>query len=254
MAKKRKLQHDTEVRHKRRHQDTGSSKAQIRTKNAVNPLKERIRDIKRVLGHSDSMPADRQVELERELHTLEQELRTARSANQKRDMIGRYHMVRFFEKQKASRRLRQARKKLEAATSADDTAAARHEFHMAEVDLNYTTHFPLNLPYVSLYPSKKEKNEDGQQDDASIAVGPRGDVDMWRMVEECTANSTLDSLRDGHLTEDRGGAGLDPNDGPSNKSNQKRIQQKSKVTSGTKKDAVQNETVEDDDSDGGFFE
>lgn len=74
----------------------GRNRRALPRKNAVNPLKERIRDIKRLLGHAESMPADQRVELERELSVLQHDLEVALSENHKQTMIGRYHMVRFF--------------------------------------------------------------------------------------------------------------------------------------------------------------
>ena len=77
----------------------GGSRSRRLPKNAVNPIKERIRDIKRLLGHAGSMPADRRVELERELSVLQSDLEIALAENHTQKMIGRYHMVRFFGKE-----------------------------------------------------------------------------------------------------------------------------------------------------------
>jgi pullulanase/glycogen debranching enzyme len=76
--------------------------------------------------------------------------------------------------------------------------------HNAEVDVNYAIFYPLLKPYASLYPkSKKDKASDSDEaadDDAEDKAnrevdGPKGDLDMWKAVEEAMAEGTLDALR-----------------------------------------------------------
>ena len=62
---------------------------------SVNILKSKIRDLTRALQHSD-LPADIRVEKERALAGYEQDLETALEEKRKRELIGKYHMVRFF--------------------------------------------------------------------------------------------------------------------------------------------------------------
>ena len=77
-------------RHKRR------NKAPLDSNHpSVNPLKSKIRDLTRALQHSD-LPADIRVEKERALAGYEQDLEKALKEKRKRELIGKYHMVRFF--------------------------------------------------------------------------------------------------------------------------------------------------------------
>lgn len=62
---------------------------------SVNLLKSKIRDLTRALQHSD-LPADIRVEKERALAGYEQDLENALKEKRKRELIGKYHMVRFF--------------------------------------------------------------------------------------------------------------------------------------------------------------
>ena len=59
------------------------------------------------------MPADVRAEKERELASLKHDLDAATEKRERSEMVGRYHMVRFFERQKATRRLKAARKEVE---------------------------------------------------------------------------------------------------------------------------------------------
>lgn len=160
-----------------------------------------------------------------------------------------------LEKQKAGRRLKRAQKNVTAADTPEDTAAANQELHIAEVDLNYATYFPLDLPYVGLFPSKKDDDGKERADNELTEEGVRGDREMWRMVEECTANNTLEDLRSGLLTKDRGLAiqmgisGLDDDHSP------RRTDTGQEARGNVKSDVGNNHTtMEDGSSDGGFFE
>jgi hypothetical protein len=84
-----------------------------------------------------------------------------------------------------------------------ERAALRSKIHNADVDVNYTIYYPLLRPYVSLYP-KKESSEpaessadapSGQKKASESADGPKGDVDVWKAIEEAMEAGTLDRLR-----------------------------------------------------------
>ncbi|KAL9085234.1 MAG: hypothetical protein Q9165_007668 [Trypethelium subeluteriae] len=241
-------------------------------KYTVHTLKERIRDIKRVLSHVQDMPADRRVELERELNTKQFDLEIAQSDKHKQEMVGRYHMVRFFgtktlnflhqypqllthssEKQKASRFLKKARKLVDSVTTPRDIAIAGQEYHAAKIDLDYATYFPLDLPYVSLYPTNKDNDGKTVQGNELIKQSVRGDQEIRHMVEECTANNTLENLRSGILTKDRSLANMTLQKMPSNLGSN---DNPAGLQGNGKKQNVMDEimTADDADSDGGFFE
>jgi hypothetical protein len=72
---------------------------------STNALKSRIRDLKRLLAHIESVPkhkmsAGARQERERELEACEHELAekatASREAEYRNKMIGKYHQVRFF--------------------------------------------------------------------------------------------------------------------------------------------------------------
>lgn len=65
----------------------------------------------------------------------------------------------------------------------------------AEVDLNYTLYYPLLKTYVSLYP-KQQKESTKSGDAAASTEGPKGDVDMWKMVEKAMEEQSLEQLRE----------------------------------------------------------
>jgi hypothetical protein len=66
-------------------------------------IKKRARALERLLAKDDlKIPANKQNELERELAAHKQRIAAAQAKKHRSNMIGKYHMVRFFGKSMAS--------------------------------------------------------------------------------------------------------------------------------------------------------
>lgn len=164
----------------------------------------------------------------------------------------------------------------------------------AEINVNYTIYYPLTEKYISLYPHDKKKQQREQQEkkDSTDSGGGGGDVSdddndlnglllaphtdpsskppMWRVVEQCMKENTLDLLREGKLNIGVDGKPKNPtpddnstaaaehnaNGGKSGSSKQKttatmnRKDKKDKESDPSRR----NRDDDDDESDGGFFE
>ncbi|KAF7897249.1 hypothetical protein EAF00_005477 [Botryotinia globosa] len=155
---------------------------------SVNTIKKKIRDITRKLERAQDLPADVRLEDERALAAYQQELASAEAEKIRQKMIKKYHMVRFFERQKATRQLKKLRKRLLESESTEEVEQLKDEMHILEVDLNYTQYHPLSETYVSIYPPKGS-GEDAE-DKATKEKPP-----MWKEVEKCMEEGTLDRLR-----------------------------------------------------------
>ena len=220
----------------------------------VNPLKARIRSLNRLLQHKENLPADVRLNHERELASCTWELAQAETEQRKKDLIGKYHMVRFFERRKAERRL----KKLEKRVKEGETGDVEEQLHEAKVDLNYALYHPLDMVYSALWPTKAKKDKDGVEQE----VEKQGDPDMWLLVEKCMEEGKLDDLRNGKLLKSAPAAPTDDDaiaQRASTKSAQKSKKDKKekKTTKPAKKqdeDQVMQEQDEDEDSEEGFFE
>ena len=82
---------------------------------------------------------------------------------QKKDGIKKttkYKMVRFFERQKVVRKLKQARRKMNEASDDPDRDAAVRDFDNLRKELNYIVHYPMDQKYISLY-SRVETTDEG---------------------------------------------------------------------------------------------
>jgi hypothetical protein len=130
-------------------------------------IKKKMRDIQRLLSKKrDSLPADVILENERALETLKVELQNAEQSLKVKKMAKKYHMVRFFERKKALRKYKQAKKEhdelIADKSEKKEIKKARKRLNHAEIDLAYVVNFPKDHKYIALFP-----NEEGEkvQDD-----------------------------------------------------------------------------------------
>ncbi|KAG6809391.1 hypothetical protein H0H92_000446 [Tricholoma furcatifolium] len=116
----------------------------------VQKIKSALRQAKRLLA-KEKLAADVRVETERRIKALEADLEEAQTSKKERDMAVRYHKVKFFERQKVTRKLNQTKKRLE---SADASTKPHLEEALRElrIDLNYILHYPKAKKYISLFP------------------------------------------------------------------------------------------------------
>ncbi|EGV63828.1 18S rRNA maturation protein [Yamadazyma tenuis] len=124
-------------------------------------IKKKIRDIHRLLQRP-TLPADVRVNNERTLKALEVQLNNVVQKSNEKKNAKKYHMVRFFERKKATRLVKQARIALSAAEESNDRKAAKKArvfLKHKEIDLVYTVLFPKMEKYISLYPNSKNEDE-----------------------------------------------------------------------------------------------
>ncbi|KAL0931812.1 rRNA-processing protein efg1 [Colletotrichum truncatum] len=124
--------------------------------------KTRARTIRRLLQSGKELPATVRNDLEQELEALQERVGEHDFKKKRSHMIQKYHMVRFFERKKAERLLKQLRKKIAQSTDEEEKKRLEAEAHVAEVDVAYARFFPLMERYESLYPNK---DKDGNADD-----------------------------------------------------------------------------------------
>lgn len=189
---------------------TGQS---FKKSHTVNDLKSSIRSLTRLLSSETAdLPANVRVEKERALQSAKHELEETQKDKHKKDMIGRYHKVRFFDRQKATKRLKRFRKALKGAEEAgneqDMISELKRVVEEAQIEINYAIYYPLDQPYSALFPSKKKNSADDEGaadgEEPETAMGKeqarQGDETMWELVKKCTKNGSLESLRNGKLT------------------------------------------------------
>nr|POE88102.1 rrna-processing protein efg1 [Quercus suber] len=223
----------------------------------TNELKSQIRSLTRLLEHNEDLPATVRAEKERALRTAERELEQTVKAQERSDIISRWHKVRFFDRQKATKRLKRARKMLQAGAESEgdvtkgELADTVQEW---EIAINYAMYYPLDIAYVPLFPTRK--GEIGESDSAAVVPveGERqGDPVMWKQVEQCMGNGTLQALRDGTFLAPRDDGIRDTQQTSQAKGNTKAKAKAKPDKDGirSKKRAFKEES--EDDSEGDFF-
>ncbi|KAL2074387.1 hypothetical protein VTL71DRAFT_8165 [Oculimacula yallundae] len=161
---------------------------------SVNAIKKRIRDVSRRLERSENAPADKKLEDERALAAYQQELASAEAEKIRQKMIKKYHMVRFFERRKATRQLKKLRKRLLETKSTEEVETLKAEMHIVEVDLNYTQYHPLSEAYISLYANTNAADGEEEEED-SKEEGEKSKPPIWAEVEQAMEDGTLNRLR-----------------------------------------------------------
>lgn len=124
-------------------------------------LKKRIRDIERLLK-KDNLKADIRIGNERALKSLKIDLESTQLNLKAKNLAKKYHMVRFFEKKKAIRKYKQAKKLFDDVSSTEvkqDIKKARRVLKHCETDVFYVVLFPKTEKYISLYPNPKDEDE-----------------------------------------------------------------------------------------------
>ncbi|CAN8097062.1 unnamed protein product [Discula destructiva] len=152
---------------------------------SLNEIKKRARDIQRRFSKADNMPADIQRNLERELAHCKTQIEDLERKKRRSDMIGKYHHVRFYERQKAERLRKQLKKRLDKADDPEEKAPLEEEFHIADVDWHYAKYFPFMERYVGLYQTAKtaEKTEEAEGAPTAKRALHAERPPMWKKIE-----------------------------------------------------------------------
>src|SRR5215469_6698922 len=284
---------ETTHRQKRKRKRSGPypSKNARPKKYAVNPLKSRIRDLERQLSRVERLPADLRIAKERELVALQHELADTEREKNKSEMVKKYHMVRFFDRRKAERRLKMLEKQLREvdmddgqhrSKDAGEREAKRRKLDeqvlRARVDLSYAVYAPLTWKYCALFPKRKDgegdaldKGEDGglnksEGEEDGEEQRSRGDPMMWERVKKAMeeGKQALEALResatrsgDGAECGDVGKTTFTTRPGKKERLKQKQLASQDRdipIQTLSSTQAHENGSGDGNDSDGGFFE
>ncbi|KAI9138857.1 hypothetical protein BKA69DRAFT_712898 [Paraphysoderma sedebokerense] len=135
-----------------------STKARPTRDNDSNPLvmsrsqlKHKIRGIERLLKNKASeIHATVRLDNERKLAALKFQLEQSTFNEKERKYAIMYRKVKFFERQKVTRKLKKVKKELESNPENEELKA---ELKDLELDLCYVTHYPKSEKYISLFPT-----------------------------------------------------------------------------------------------------
>jgi len=213
---------------RKKHQEEESS-----TIPGVQKVKAALRQTRRLLA-KDTLAADVRVETERRLKALEAELQQAELARKERAFALRYHKIKFFERQKVTRKLKQVKNGLETASSATSTKKLSSELDNLRVDLNYILHYPKTKKYISLFPPEVKEPSVASLAETKKTNAERQEVQMW----------IREQMNQGQLT-------MEPEhelaSNPKAKSGKRQNNQKWSQTRGPSTPEGETEDIQDDD-------
>lgn len=125
--------------------------------------------------------------------------------------------------------------------------------HCAEVDLNYTMYYPLTEKYIGLFPRQGTQNApilEGASMKTS-ALPQEKKPAMWKVVESCMKDGTLQALRDSNL---RSATALPIRPRASTKTGHRSVSKKQQEATKAGCSETMAVAENEDHSDGGFFE
>ncbi|KAF4598842.1 18S rRNA maturation protein [Pleurotus pulmonarius] len=153
----------------------------------VQKIKAALRQTRRLLA-KDKLAANVRVETERRLKSLEADLAQAELARKERALASKYHMVKFFEKQKVTRKLLQTKRKISSGNFGDDSEEVlERRLEDLRVDLNYILHYPKTKKYVSLFPPEVRQGEAAVSSSSTEAA--REELRSW--IRDCMSNGEM---------------------------------------------------------------
>lgn len=120
-------------------------------------LKNKVRDVQRLLKKSD-LPATVRVVQERMLDVLKETIKDKAKEDKQRRIEKRSKKVKFFEKKKIFRRFKSCMKELSDAEDIETRNSALKELEEIKQQWNYVQHFPENTKYISLFPLTSHTN------------------------------------------------------------------------------------------------
>ncbi|CAK7268764.1 18S rRNA maturation protein [Sporothrix epigloea] len=239
-------------------------KKNARRPESSNWAKKRARTIERRLRNSDTLPANVQRDLERELAALQRQIEGRQDKRQRAHMISKYHMIRFFERKKAARRQKQLQKRHDATDDETEKRELALDLRVAEIDVLYPQYYPFLEAYVSLYPPSGKNDEDKEdQESKGKNEGKGRDTDteaakfsreprppMWETIKTAYDEGGIPALE---AIRDRQPFKRDSKT-KTNKAFGSSAAEPTKDKTGKKRKEMKKAEQESDSDDGGFFE
>ncbi|KAJ2357706.1 18S rRNA maturation protein [Coemansia sp. RSA 2618] len=125
---------------------------------SLSACKKQVRNVTRLLSR-EKLNSITRVDLERRLKALNILQSQMSSAQTDKANASRYHGIKFFERKKVIRKLSQLEKSMSTERADDGGLADETDAKLTDllVCLNYTTYYPNEYKYISLYPADPSK-------------------------------------------------------------------------------------------------
>ncbi|CAE6413753.1 unnamed protein product [Rhizoctonia solani] len=177
----------------------------------VQKIKSALRQTHRLLA-KENLAVDVRIASERKLKSLEADLAKAEIRKKERTIVVRYRKIKFFDKQKITRKINQTKRALVAPElDKKERKKLQKELLSHRVDLNYILNYPKLDKYIALYPSSESSDDrtDKLREERRLLVRQameRGEMDA---EPEIQSGNNQDQEPDGGESAELGGSDND---------------------------------------------
>lgn len=162
---------------------TNSRDTERKPRNKSKSLRQKIRDVRRLLQQPD-IPATVRVAQERMLELLQQSVKEKAEEDKERKLAKKYKMVKFFEKRKITRRFKACQSELKSCTDSE-RSKIESELQQVKDQWNYVTYFPSDTKYISLFPPVPYHNPAVVQKQDEILKMIKGKIERNEIPDAC---------------------------------------------------------------------
>ncbi|KAJ3314004.1 18S rRNA maturation protein [Boothiomyces sp. JEL0838] len=135
----------------------------------VNGANKKIRDLQRLLKKQTGMNAQKKQEITRQIESLELQVEEHKQKEKEQELAKKYQYVKFVEQKKTTKRITKLQKQLGLMTKQDDGyAELERQLEEFQFNLLYIKYYPVDVKYISLYPS--ESNEKESESESKISL------------------------------------------------------------------------------------
>ena len=162
-------------------------------------LKQRVRDIKRLLKR-ENVPATVRQTQERMLSLLETEVKDSQDVRRAKRLTKKYKMVRFFDRRKLTRKMKACNRQMTVCEDESERTMLSDQLTVLRKEYNYVVHSPVDEKYTSLHPSSGSLNDVSKRRVEEIQSSINSLVDSGSLPDASLNVITVEgkTMDDGH--------------------------------------------------------
>ncbi|KAJ3260605.1 18S rRNA maturation protein [Boothiomyces macroporosus] len=170
----------------------------------VNGVNKKIRDLQRLLKKQTGMNAQKKQEITRQIESLELQVEEHKQREKEQELAKKYQYVKFVEQKKTTKRITKLQKQLGLMAKQDDGyEELERQLEEFQFNLLYIKYYPVDVKYISLYPSESNEKESESESKISpkdIAKGKEKTERLRLQIAEKLRNAQENGLlKDGFV-------------------------------------------------------
>ncbi|KAJ3323172.1 18S rRNA maturation protein [Boothiomyces sp. JEL0866] len=170
----------------------------------VNGLNKKIRDLQRLLKKQTGMNAQKKQEITRQIESLELQVKDHKRKEKEEELAKKYQYVKFVEQKKTTKRITKLQKQLGLMAKQDEGyGELERQLEDFQFNLLYIKFYPVDVKYISLYPSESNEQESENSKKASTEDIAKGKEKTERLrleiIEKLKTAQQGGLLKDGYV-------------------------------------------------------